>query len=266
VLLADTHCHLNLNQFNNDLEAVIIRARSAGVNHLLVPGIDLQSSRKAVEMAETWPEVYAAVGIHPNIGSHWNPESLRAIGEMATHPRVVAIGEIGLDNHWKDTNPELQREILSAQLEIAAVVNKPVILHSRDAMDSLWLILDQWSRQIGASHSGLNGRLGVLHSYEGSLDLADKAREVGFYISLAGPVTFPNAHEKHLLATEHPMGNLLLETDSPYLTPQPHRGQRNEPAYVELVAEKVASLRNLSVELVAEITSQNAANLFLWSK
>lgn len=265
MLLTDTHCHLNLNQFNSDLEVVLDRARQAGVTRLLVPGIDVKTSKKAIALAENHSDVYAAVGIHPNIGIEWNPADIAAIEKLAAHPKVAALGEIGLDNHWKETDPALQVQILLAQLDIARRVNKPVVLHSREALVSLWPILQRWSAELSAVHSTLEGRLGVLHSYEGDLDLAEKARTFGFFISLAGPVTYPNASEKHALAVHHPLENLLIETDSPYLSPQTHRGQRNEPANVVLVAAKIAEVRKMDVAKVAEMTSMNAAKLFNWS-
>lgn len=265
MIFTDSHCHLNLNQFNNDLDAVLDRARTNGVQRILVPGIDLETCRLAVQLAESYPGVYAAVGIHPNAGSEWQPETLKEIETLANHPRVAAIGEIGLDNHWKDTNPGLQREILLAQLELAARVNKPVILHSREALVDLLPILGNWTNELIRIDSPLAGRAGVLHSFEGDVLTAEKARLTGFFISLAGPVTFQNAAEKHELASQHPLENLLIETDSPYLTPHPHRGQRNEPANLALVAQAIAKIRNIPLEHVADRTTRNADKLFNWS-
>lgn len=265
MIFTDSHCHLNLNQFNSDLDAVIDRAKASGIQRILVPGIDLETCRFAVHLAEAYACVYAAVGIHPNAGSEWQPETLSEIETLASNPRVAAIGEIGLDNHWKDTDPGLQREILVAQLDLAARLNKPVVLHSREALDELLPILENWTYGLTASGSPLAGRAGVLHSYEGDAATAEKARRIGFYISLAGPVTFQNAAEKHQLASQHPLENLLIETDSPYLTPHPYRGQRNEPANVVLVAQAVAKIRNIDLEQVADATTRNANNLFNWS-
>jgi len=265
VILTDSHCHLNLNQFNNDLDAVLERARANGVQRILVPGIDLETCRLAVHLAESYPGVYAAVGIHPNAGSDWQPTTLKEIETLANHPRVAAIGEIGLDNHWKDIDPGLQREILLAQLELAARVKKPVVLHSREALEELWPILQNWTDKLIRFDSPLAGRAGVLHSYEGDISMAEKARKIGFFISIAGPVTFQNAAEKHELARLHPLENLLIETDAPYLTPHPYRGQRNEPANVMLVAQAIATIRNIPLEEVADATTRNADKLFNWS-
>lgn len=265
MFLTDTHCHLNLNQFNNDLEEVLERARVAEIGRILVPGIDLESSRKAVELADRYPEVYAAVGIHPNAGSDWQPGAMKALEDLAAHPKVVAIGEIGLDNHWKDTDPKLQREILLAQLDLAAQVEKPAVLHSREALADLLPLLNNWSEKLREANSSLVGRAGVLHSYEGDLATAQQARRAGFFISIAGPLTYKNAVDKHLLAREHPIENLLIETDSPYLTPHPHRGTRNEPAFVARIAQALSDHRQMEIEQVIEVTSRNASNLFNWS-
>ena len=265
MFLTDTHCHLNLNQFNNDLEEVLDRARSAGIGRILVPGIDLETSRKAVELADRYPEVFAAVGIHPNIGGDWHPGVLKALKDLAAHPKVVAIGEIGLDNHWKDTDPLLQQEILLAQLDLAAQVEKPAVLHSREALNDLLPTLNNWSEELRKANSPLTGRAGVLHSYEGELIQAEQARRAGFFISIAGPLTYKNAADKHLLAREHPIENLLIETDAPYLTPHPHRGTRNEPAFVALIAQALSDHRQMEIEQVIEVTTRNASNLFNWS-
>ncbi len=241
------------------------RAQANGVEHILVPGIDLETCRLAVHLAETYPQLYAAVGIHPNAGNEWLPETIAEVESLAKNPRVAAIGEIGLDNHWKDTDPQVQREILLAQLELAARLKKPVVLHSREALGDLWPILMTWTNDLIYSQSPLVGRAGVLHSYEGDLAGAEQARQAGFFISLAGPVTYQNAADKHALASQHPLENLLIETDSPYLTPHPHRGQRNEPSNVLLVAQAIANIRNIPLEQVAEATTRNADKLFNWS-
>lgn len=265
MFLTDTHCHLNLNQFNNDLEEVLDRAREAGIGRILVPGIDLETSRKAVDLADRYPEVFAAVGIHPNIGSDWQPDTLKLLEGLAAHPKVAAIGEIGLDNHWKDTDPKLQQAILLAQLDLAAQVEKPAVLHSREALADLLPLLNNWSEKLRGANSSLVGRAGVLHSYEGELIQAEQARRAGFFISIAGPLTYKNATDKHLLAREHLIENLLIETDAPYLTPHPHRGTRNEPAFVALVAQALSDHRQMKIEQVIEITSRNASHLFNWS-
>lgn len=265
MFLTDTHCHLNLNQFDNDLEAVLQRSFDAGVRKILVPGIDLDSSRKALHLAEQFPQVFAAVGIHPNTPDAWNAGTIRELEELARHPRVAAIGEIGLDNHWDDTKPDYQIKILREQLELAADVQKPVVLHSRDAIHELLPIVLEWSASLKTAGSPLAGRAGVMHAFEGNTDNAGNAAQAGFFIGLAGPITFANARDKHQLAKELPLVNILIETDAPFLTPHPYRGQRNEPANVAIVARTLADLKQLDQEQIAEATTTNADQLFLWS-
>lgn len=265
MFLTDTHCHLNLNHFDNDLEAVLQRSFDAGVRKILVPGIDLDSSRKAVNLAEQFPQVFAAVGIHPNTPDAWNAGTIRELEELARHPRVAAIGEIGLDNHWDDTDPDYQIKILREQLELADDVQKPVVLHSRDAVNDLLPIVQAWSAELETAGSPLAGRAGVMHAFEGNSDDAGQATQAGFFIGLAGPITFANARVKHQLAKELPLVNILIETDAPFLTPHPYRGQRNEPANVAIVARTLADLKEMDQEQIAEATTTNAYQLFHWS-
>jgi len=265
VTLTDTHCHLNLKQFDTDLEKVISRAKDAGVERILVPGIDLESSRKAVSLASQFSQTYAAVGVHPNTEDGWPDDCLSQLNAISRHPKVVAIGEIGLDNHWKDTNPAYQERIFREQLNLAAHLQKPVLVHSRDALDNLFPILQEWAASLTTAQSPLLSRAGVLHAFEGSLEQANQAIQIGFFIGLAGPITFRNAPEKHLLAQELPLERILIETDSPYLTPHPFRGTRNEPAYVHEVAKALADFQKVDLEKILKQTAHNAETLFYWS-
>ena len=258
----DSHCHLNLNQFDNDLEAVILRSVEAGVRRIVVPGIDLETSHQAVSLAERFPQIFAAVGIHPNTPDAWHADTLRELKSLAQHPRVVAIGEIGMDNHWHDTDPVYQMQILQTQLDLAAEVQKPVILHSRDAMEKLLPVVLAWANDLQSDSSPLSDRAGVMHSFEGSITEAEIATKAGFFIGLAGPITFHNARNKHELATDLPLINILIETDAPYLSPHPFRGQRNEPANVVLVARKLADLKQMDLEQISEATTINSNQLF----
>lgn len=258
----DTHCHLNLNQFDNDLEAVILRSVEAGVRRIIVPGIDLETSHKAVSLAEEFPQIFAAVGIHPNTPDAWHADTLQELKTLAQHPRVVAIGEIGMDNHWHDTDPGYQMQILLAQLDLAAEVQKPVILHSRNALEDLLPVVQTWAKGLESTSSPLSGRAGVMHSFEGNITEAELAIKAGFFIGLAGPITFQNARDKHQLASDLPLISILIETDAPYLTPHPFRGQRNEPANVVHVARKLADLKQMDLEQISETTTINASQLF----
>ena len=262
--LIDTHCHLNLDSYNDDLAEVIQRAEQAEIVKILVPGVDRATSQKAVELSEQYGLIYAAVGIHPNNAADWNDENWDAICELAAHPKVVAIGEIGLD-YYRDTSPkDVQIDLLHKHLNLAAKIDKPVIIHNRQATDDLWPILDAWQESLDKSDKPLAERPGVMHSYEGSLELAGNMMQKKFYISLSGPITFLNAKDRQEFAAQVPLERTVIETDSPYLAPHPKRGRRNEPAYVKLIAEKLSELQDIRLETISEITTRNADTLFLW--
>ncbi len=254
--LTDTHCHLNLNWFASDLSEVLLRAAAAGIERILIPGIDLPNSYQAVKMAEQHPAIYAAVGIHPNDANTWDSNTLPALEELAQHPKVVAIGEIGLDYYRQHSTPERQKNILEQQIILSLRVQKPIILHSRSALPETLTILQQWLPGIALT--------GVFHSYEGSLETAQSILNAGFYLGVSGPITFQNARERQKTFQQIPLKHLLLETDAPYLTPHPWRGQRNEPAHIPAIAQKLADLHQTSLEQVAIITSHNAHQLFQW--
>lgn len=260
--LVDSHCHLDWDSFDGEHEAVLERAVAAGVGMLLNPGTDLARSRRAVELAERFEMVYAAVGIHPNDAGEWNEATADELRELAAHPKVLAIGEIGLDYYWDKATPELQAEVFRAQLDLAAELELPVVIHNREANQDVMAILAGWQAGLEDAGHPLAERPGVLHSFSGDAAMAQTAIKHYFYIGITGPVTFKNAPDLQSLVTDIPMEHLLIETDSPFLTPQAYRGQRNEPAYVALVAEKIAELKELDVEAVAGATSANVAALF----
>jgi TatD DNase family protein len=254
-LLVDTHAHLDFPQFDNDRERVIERAATADVKAIINVGADLVSSQAAVALAEAYPQVYAAVGVHPHDAKTLTKEVLEELRALASHPKVVAIGEIGLD-FYRDLSPrDKQRQAFRQQLALAREVGKPVIIHDREAHKEVMAILRRWAE-------GSHESVGVLHCFSGNLAMAQEAIELGFYISIAGPVTFQNARRLRELVRQLPLEKLLIETDCPYLTPHPHRGKRNEPAYVKFVAQEVARVRATSLEEVARSTSDNAHSLF----
>ncbi len=261
---SDTHCHLNLNSFQENLPAVLDRARQAGVTRILVPGIDLETSRRAVELSRGTPELYAAIGIHPNDARTWTSGSLAELRQLAREPKVRAIGEIGLDYYRDFAPPDLQRQVLLAQLDLARELGKPVVLHSRAALADLMALLRDWCQELKAAGSPLARHPGVLHSYEGDLETALEAASLGFFIGVSGPVTFLNARQRQQLVADLPVQSLLMETDSPFLAPHPKRGRPNEPANVTLVAEKTASLHNMPLEDLLSITNKNSDDLFGW--
>ncbi len=260
VYLTDTHCHLNLNTFDADLEEVLERAFQSGVERILVPGIDIETSIRAVELAQQYPQVFAAVGIHPNsAGKCWSQTTYSELVNLAKTPKVVAIGEIGLDYYRDHTPADIQRKALEAQLDLAANRNLPVVLHNRSSEKDLLQILQTW---VDAGNTP--NRLGVWHSFEGSASLASQVIGMGFYLGISGPVTFKNAVEKKRIVKELPQNRILIETDAPFLTPHPHRGKRNEPMFVTLIAEELARQLDLSLTEIWQITTQNASSLFLW--
>jgi TatD DNase family protein len=246
------------------MAGVLERAWDAGVRRILIPGIDVETSRIAVELCDLHPMLYAAVGVHPGDATSWTVDSTTELRTLAQHPRVVAIGEIGLD-YYRDRSPRaLQREVFRLQLELAAEMNLPVVVHNRDSFDDLWADLKTWQEQLAQSQPALANRPGVLHSYDGDLSPALAAAQSGFLIGISGPVTFKNALDRQKVAAGLPLDRLLIETDAPYLTPHPHRGRRNEPAFVALVAEKLANLHQQPIESIRKTTWENAAMLFDW--
>ena len=262
-LFTDTHCHLDFNRFDKDRQQVIQRAIEAGLVWILNPGIDLHTNQAAIDLAAKYPQlVSAAVGIHPNFGEPWRADILPTLREQAQGPGVVAIGEIGLDYYRQHTPFEQQRRMLELQLELAADLELPVVIHNRDSSADLMKILTHWQRDLQSSGHALAERPGVLHSFSAGIDTALSANEMGFYIGVTGPVTFTNAPDRKALIRQLPLDHLLLETDAPYLTPHPHRGKRNEPAYIPLIAGEIAHLHGVTIQHVGEITHANARNLF----
>lgn len=263
-MLVDTHCHLDFNSFSEDLASVIERARRAGVERILIPAIDLPSSRRILELADTFHEVYAAVGVHPNDALSWTGDTLNALQHLAGHPKVVAIGEIGLDYYRDRSPPELQRQILGEQLALAESLGLPVIIHNRQASEDVLELLKSWHQKLVANGSPLSVRPGVLHSFSAGLSLAEQAIQLGFSIGFTGPITYRKAEDLREVARSIPLESILIETDAPFLPPEPYRGQRNEPAYVRLVAEKIGAVRDEAFSAVAQKTTQNAQRLFGW--
>ena len=259
-MLIDTHAHLDMPQFEADRAAVVERAQAAGVEVIINAGADLESSRRAVALTEQYPGVYAGVGVHPHDAKTLDGDALAALRELARQPKVVAVGEIGLDFYRNLSPQDVQRRAFQAQLAWAARLGKPVIVHDREAHAEVLKALTSWVA--GLAGSPLAGRVGVLHSFSGDLLMAKRAIDLGFYISISGPVTYQNARRLAEIIQALPLDRLLIETDCPYLTPHPHRGKRNEPAYVRLVAEKVAEIKGLTLDEVATATTANARRLF----
>lgn len=255
VQLIDTHCHLDFDRFDEDRRNVVVRAKEAGLVQIIVPAVDLENMPAVLDLTEQFPGVLAAVGVHPNSASGWQENWLDKVKQSASHPHVVAIGEIGLDYYWDRTPPENQRAAFRDQLQLAAELDLPVIVHNRDAtIDVLRLLAE----------SPLAGRprAGVLHSFSADRAAAADAVALGFYIGITGPVTFKKADELREIVATVPSDRLLIETDAPFLAPQPYRGKRNEPAYVRFVADAIAVIRESTVEEIAASTTANARRLF----
>jgi TatD DNase family protein len=262
--LVDTHCHLNFNRFEADLAQVLERAWAAGIERILLPGIDLSTSREVVQLSERDSRLYAAVGIHPNDALTWDDQTLNELRYLAQHPRVVAIGEIGLD-YYRDRAPrELQRQIFQAQLELAAELAKPVLIHTRQSLEDAWPMLQAWQQTLAQQQNPLAHCCGVLHSYDGDLPGALQALQAGFMIGISGPVTFRNAPARQQLVAALPLEGIVLETDAPFLAPQPVRGRRNEPAFIAMIADKIAELHAQPRQVIAEITTRNANRMLGW--
>jgi TatD DNase family protein len=274
MLLTDTHCHLDYNKFDPDRETVIQRAKDAGLIRILVPGLDHRSSEEAVRLAESNPMMYAAVGFHPTELDKFSEKNFEHIKELEKHSKVVAIGEIGIDYYWvkEEEKRAFQREILKRQLAFAESANKPVVIHMREEKDA-WFgqasadlldILTEWHNGLAAHNHPLAQKPGVLHSFNGNLETAQKALALNFYIGVTGPVTYKNANEKRQIIRQLPLERLLIETDAPFLAPVPQRGQRNEPAYVHHIADKIGEIHSKSPAEIAVITTANARRLFAW--
>jgi TatD DNase family protein len=259
--LIDTHCHLDFERYDGDRTAVLARADEAGLVALINPSIDPANSAVVCALAAANGPVFAAVGVHPNSAAEVEDDWLGTIRRLAGREKVVAIGEIGLD-YYRDYSPkDVQWRALEAQLSLAADLRLPVIIHNREASEDVIAMLGQWVNALPGDHPQRT-RPGVLHSFSAPQAIAEQALALGFYIGITGPVTFKKADDLRHIVAHVPMDRLLLETDGPFLAPHPHRGKRNEPAYVQFMADRIAGLHMTTFEAVAHQTSANAIRLF----
>lgn len=254
-MLIDSHCHLNFNAFDEDRANVLARAKAAGIVACINPGINLPDSQQVVNLAATIPDLYAAVGFHPNDAADFDDQALDQLRTLAGRPKVVAIGEIGLDYYWDKVPRPVQQRVFEQQLALAKELGKPVIIHQRDSAADTMAVLRQWGA--AQAHPGL-----VLHSFSGDQAVAEEAVGLGFYIGISGPVTFKNARDLPGIVAALPLDRLLVETDAPFLTPHPYRGKRNEPAHVRLVAERIAALKGLPLAEMSRCLTENTVTLF----
>ena len=258
--MVDTHAHLDMSAFDEDRKEVIARALDAGVSTMIAVGTNLESSKRAIKLAEEYPEILSAVGFHPHDVATVDKADIAFLGEIANHPRVVAIGEVGLD-FYRDYSPrEAQLQALKWQLELAAKLELPVIIHCRQAERDMMNLLFDWV----SSYKGPRGQgRGVIHCFSGDSDNAKRYLEMGFYLSLGAYIGYKGSESAHDVIRSIPEDRLLVETDCPFLPPQSHRGRRNEPSYLPLTIEVLAGIRGESSGEVARKTTENAHRLFL---
>jgi TatD DNase family protein len=251
-MLADSHAHLEMNDFDRDRDEVIRRAENAGVDLIITVGTTLDDCRKAVSIANKYKNVYAAIGIHPHEVKDIDETTYETLKKLAKMDKVVAFGEIGLD-FFRNLSPrDVQIRRFGEQLELASEIGLPIIIHDRDAHQETMEMLGGWK----GKHRG------VVHCFSGNYKMAEKCLEMGFFISIPGAITFGKSEKLQDVIRHIPVTDILVETDAPYLTPHPNRGKRNEPAYVIHTARKVAEIKGLSLEELASVTYQNTRNVF----
>ena len=251
-MLIDTHAHLQVEHFDADRDAMIQRAYAAGVAAIICISADVASSRAAIALAEKHEHVYAAVGIHPNDCAATSADDLKQIAELAQHPKVVAIGETGMDDYWKTVPLSKQAEMFAGQLELAAQLNKPVVIHNREAGAAIMEVL--------RAHAVIK-LTGVFHCFSEDMNYAEQVLSLGCHVSFTGNLTYKKSALPEV-AKQIPLERIMLETDSPYMSPVPHRGKRNEPAYAVHIAKKLAEIKSVSFEEICERTTRNAISLF----
>ena len=252
-MLIDSHAHIQLDKFDADRRAVLERAQEAGVHAIMVIGFDLETSRGAIALAEKYNQVYATIGMHPHDAKDLHDETIHIFHELAAHPKVVALGEMGLD-YYRNLSPRpIQKAAFERQLDLAEELDLPIVIHNREAYHDILPILQ-----------ARRGRVrGVMHCFSGDVEIMHQSLALGFHIGIGGPVTYRKSDALQEVAQKTPADALLVETDCPWLAPQFRRGKRNEPAYVRATAEKIAELRGISLEEIGEITTRNFEGLFI---
>lgn len=252
-MLIDTHVHLNADQYDEDLQEVIDRALEEGIDRMFVVGFDTKTIERTMKLIDEYDFIYGIIGWHPVDAVDCTDERLQWIESLSSHPKIIGIGETGLDYHWDKSPKDIQKEVFRKQIALAKRVQLPIIIHNREATkDCVDILKEENASEIG----------GIMHSFSGSPEIADEIIKMNFYVSLGGPVTFKNAKQPKEVAKHVPMDRLLVETDAPFLSPHPYRGKRNEPARVKLVAEQIAELRGMTYEEVCLATTENAEKLF----
>ncbi|OQA34960.1 MAG: putative deoxyribonuclease YcfH [Betaproteobacteria bacterium ADurb.Bin341] len=255
-MLVDSHCHLDFPDFSERLPELLAAMRQNGVGAAVCIGVNLEDFGQVLALAETHEQLYATVGVHPEYTDAEEPDVGRLV-QLADHPKVIGIGETGLDYYWQKDKPEWQRQRFRTHIRAAKACSKPLVIHMRDAAeDTLRLLQEEGAEAVG----------GVMHCFTGNWAVAQQALDLGFHLSFSGIVTFKNATEIREVAQKAPLERILVETDAPYLAPVPYRGKRNQPAYVRYVAEEIACLRGIDFAAVAQATTDNFFNLFQTAK
>jgi TatD DNase family protein len=257
--IVDTHAHLDMLEFDTDREEVIKRAHEKGIKLINTIGIDLDSCRKAIELAERYPGIFASVGFHPQEANGVKKEDIDELIKMARHPKVVAIGEMGLDYYRQRSTPENQLKVLNWELETAQEIGKPIIIHCRQAQEEILKILRKWSENYRLPQGKPRG---VIHCFNGELDAAEQYMDMGYFIALGAYIGYPSSARLRETVKSIPVERLVIETDCPFLPPQTFRGQRNEPSYTLFTLEVLAEIKQISKDEMARQTTLNAKNLF----
>ena len=251
-MFIDSHAHIQLDRFDSDRSVVIERAKNSQVSTILVVGFDISTSHLAVELADRYDHIYATVGLHPHDAKRFTPQTLREIALLAEHPKVVALGEMGLDYHRNLSPKSVQKRVFEEQLDLATQLDLPIVVHNRNAFDDILSILENRPQLTG----------GVLHCFSENTKSMDRVIDVGFHIGIGGPVTYKKSQDLKQVVKVMPADSFLIETDCPWLAPQLRRGKRNEPAYITEIATKIAELRQVTIESVGQTSSQNFRKLF----
>lgn len=248
-MMIDTHAHLNMKDFSQDIEQIIEKAKANGLKHIIVIGMDEASSLQAIELAETYEMVYATVGLHPG---YVDGCDVSHIENLLNHPKVVGVGECGLDFYWTDENQAQQEQAFLHQIKLSEKYQLPLVIHTRNSFDRAYEMVQPFKGKVN----------GVFHCFSSTLEDVIKAIDIGFYIGIDGPITFKKNEVLKDIILGMDLSYLLIETDSPYMTPAPHRGKRNEPSYLPYIAEKIAEIKGITVDEVINITTENAKRLF----
>ncbi len=252
-MFIDTHSHIDFESFDGDFDSMLEEIKEAGVEKVVIPAVEPSGFEKIIKITEKYDNLYGAAGIHPSEAKQFNDESFALIKEMAKHPKIIAIGEIGLDYYWDKSFKEIQIEAFKKQTELAIELNMPILIHDREAHGDVFELLNSYE---------LSNTPVIMHCFSGSPEFAAECVEKGYYIAIGGVVTFKNALKIKEVAKIVPLEKLVLETDAPYLTPHPHRGEQNSPKYIPLIAEEIAKIKNITTLEVAEHTTSNAKKIF----